>query len=78
MMQMQDSVSYTGTLVVSAEEIRMLKSFCNDFGINVTMNATCTEIVLQNPTEIQKVLLQGFYFGLTREHLILTANSAKH
>ena len=74
---MPDSISYTASLAVSAEELKMLKSFCKDFGINVTMNAACTEIVLQNPTEIQKVLLQGFYFGLTREHLILTAITSK-
>lgn len=74
---MPDSIFYTGTLVISAEEMKMLKSFCKDFGINVTMNEACTEIILQNPTEIQKVLLQGFYFGLTREHLVLTVNTAK-
>jgi len=74
---MQDSIFYTGTLAVSPEEIKMLKSFCKDFGIDITMNATCTQIVLQNPTEIQKVLLQGFYFGLTREHLVLTVNTPK-
>jgi hypothetical protein len=69
---MSDSISYTGSLAISVEELKMLKSFCKDFGINVTMNTACTEIFLQNPTEIQKVLLQGFYFGLTREHLLLT------
>ena len=74
---MADSISYTGSLAVSAEEIKMLKSFCKDFGINVTMNTACTEIVLENPTEIQKVLLQGFYFGLTRERLVLTATPSK-
>jgi len=74
---MPESIFYTGTLAISAEEMKMLKSFCKDFGIDVTMNAACTEIVLQNPTEIQKVLLQGFYFGLTREHLVLTPNTTK-
>lgn len=71
---MPDSIFYTGTLAISTEEMKMLKSFCNDFGINITMNAACTEIAISNPTEIQKVLLQGFYFGLTREHLVLTAS----
>ncbi|HEY7159681.1 MAG TPA: hypothetical protein VH815_00415 [Acidobacteriota bacterium] len=71
---MKDSVFYTGALAASAEEIKMLKSFCKDFGIDITMNKACTEIAVSNPTEIQKVLLQGFYFGLTREHLVLTTS----
>jgi hypothetical protein len=75
---MQDGIFYTGRLIISADEMKMLKSFCSDFGIHITVNAAGTEIVLQNPTEIQKVLLQGFYFGLTREHLVLTANTTKH
>jgi hypothetical protein len=70
-MKKMDETYYTGALAVTTDEIKLLKSFCSDFGINVTFNEAGTGIVLQNPTEIQKVLLQGFYFGLTREHLIL-------
>ena len=69
---MKDSVFYSSALAVTTEEIKMLKSFCKDFGINITINEAGTEIVLDNPTEIQKVLLQGFYFGLSRQHLELT------
>jgi hypothetical protein len=69
---MTDSIFYTGALAVTTEEIKMLKSFCKDFGINITINEAGTGIVLENPTEIQKVLLQGFYFGLSRQHLELT------
>ncbi|MCI0443452.1 hypothetical protein L0244_39410 [bacterium] len=69
---MTDSVFYTGALAVTTEEIKMLKSFCKDFGINITINEAGTGIVLENPTEIQKVLLQGFYYGLSRQHLELT------
>src|SRR6185295_6582724 len=71
---MKDPVFYSGALAVSAEELKMLKSFCKDFGIDITINRAGTEIAVSNPTEIQKVLLQGFYFGLTREHLVLATS----
>ncbi len=71
---MKDSIFYSGALAVTTEEIKMLRSFCNDFGINITINQAGTGIIMENPTEIQKVLLQGFYFGLSRQHLILTLN----
>ena len=72
---MGDAIFYAGALAATSEEIKMLKSFCTDFGIKITISDAGTGIIVDNPTDIQKALLQGFYFGLSRQHLVLTATN---
>jgi hypothetical protein len=51
------------------EELKMLMTFCEEFGINIVIKADATEIIVHNPTELQKALLQGFYYGITGKRL---------
>src|SRR5262245_39853417 len=72
---MTEGISYyTKSLSATAEEIEMLKAFCVDFGIDITITDAGTGIIVNHPTDLQKALLQGFYYGLTRQRINLTAN----
>jgi hypothetical protein len=72
---MAEEVSYyTKSLSATSEEIEMLKAFCVDFGIDITITDAGHGMIVNNATDLQKALLQGFYYGLTRERINLSAS----
>jgi hypothetical protein len=51
------------------DQLKMLMAFCEDFQINIVIKADGTGLILNNATEIQKALLQGFFSGITGKRL---------